>query len=230
MTITTRTAFTKQLGDIEGYLVRLKEKTTADIRATGLGLQGDEGALEGVANGRKAEERLRSAIEESCLDAMLLQQPLIGDDLRFVTGTFRIVGDITRSDDMTRDIAYLADEIPEKARKKFEAEFAEMSECAADMTDRSITAFCSKDLEGARQVIEADTRINSLYDECENKLVALIRDGKSSGEYLPELLMVAKYYERMGDNAKRIAAWAEFRVTGTHRVEGKVDQLGGLEG
>lgn len=229
MTITTRTAFTKQLGDIEGFLVRLKDKTVSDIRATALGLDGDEGALQGVAEGRKAEDRLRSALETSCLDAMLLQQPLMGDDLRFITGTFRIVGDLSHADSMTRDVAALTEEVPAKAVRKLDDKYQAMAEAAAGMIERSLGAFVERDLEAARQVMEADTQINSLYDECEAQLVQLIKDGKGSAQYLPELLMIAKYYERMGDKAKRIAAWAEYRVTGEHKVEGKVSQLEGLD-
>jgi len=179
--------------------------------------------------GRKAEDRLRESIEDGCLDAMLLQQPLIGDDLRFVSGAFRIVSDLSHIDGMTRDVAFLVEEIPDKAAAKFTREFVEMSEHAASMVERAVDAFVERDVELAQQVIEADHKVNCLYAESEEKLVALIRDGKSSAEYLPELLMVAKYFERIGDLAKRVAAWAIFRVTGEHRVEEKPSQAAGLD-
>ena len=114
----TRSKFTKQLDDIEEYLRRLTEKCASDVRAAGLAATGDKGAAEGVMAGRKNEDRLRNAIEENCLDVMLLQQPLIGEDLRFVSGAFRIVSDLTHIDGMTRDIAFLVEEIPAKAAKK----------------------------------------------------------------------------------------------------------------
>lgn len=165
--------------------------------------------------GRKAEDRLRSAIENTCLDIMLLQQPLIGVDLRFVSGSFRMVSDLSHIDSMTRDAVFLAEDIPAKATKKLEKEFTTLSAYAANMVDKAVDAFCTSDVEKAQQVMEADTAVNDLYAEAEEKLVGLIRDGKSSAQYLPELLMVAKYFERMGDLAKRIAAWAVFRVTGS---------------
>lgn len=220
----TRTKFTKQLEDIEGYLNRLTEKAASDVRAAGLAAAGDKGASEGVMAGRKTEDRLRNAIEENCLDVMLLQQPLIGEDLRFVSGAFRIVSDLTHIDSMTRDIAFLVEEIPAKAAKKLEAEFSEMAECAASMVEQSGAAFASSDVEAAQRVVEEDSRVNTLYSEVEEKLVGLIRDGKSSAQYLPELLMVAKYFERIGDLAKRVAAWAIFRVTGEHVVAEKASQ------
>ena len=224
MVISTRTKFTDQLNEVEEYIKRFGEKTVADIRAVGLAAQGDKGAAEGVMDGRKVEDRLRSAIENTCLDIMLLQQPLIGVDLRFVSGAFRMVSDLSHIDSMTRDAVFLTEEIPAKASKKIEAEITQMSEGAANMVQKAVDAFCASDVEAAQQVMEADAAVNQLYVTVEEKLVSLIRDGKSSAQYLPELLMVAKYFERMGDLAKRIAAWAIFRVTGEHTVAEKESQ------
>lgn len=224
MAISTRTRFTDQLNEVEDYIRRFGEKTVADVRAAGLAAKGDRGAAEGVMDGRKAEDRLRSAIENTCLDIMLLQQPLIGVDLRFVSGAFRMVSDLSHIDSMTRDAVFLTEEIPEKASKKIENEISQMSEDAANMVEKAVGAFCASDVQAAQEVMEADTAVNELYAIVEEKLVALIRDGKSSAQYLPELLMVAKYFERIGDLAKRIASWAIFRVTGEHVVAEKESQ------
>ena len=220
----TRTKFVDQLNDVEGLVRRFGEKTVSDIRAAGLAVAGDKGAAEGVMEGRKGEDRLRSAIENTCLDIMLLQQPLIGVDLRFVSGAFRMVSDLSHIDSMTRDAVFLAEEIPEKAAKKLEKEFTTLSAYTANMVEKAVDAFCAADVEKAQEVMEADAAVNDLYAEAEEKLVGLIRDGKSSAQYLPELLMVAKYFERIGDLAKRIAAWAVFRVTGEHTVAEKESQ------
>ena len=224
MVISTRTKFTDQLNEVEEYVRRFGEKTVADVRAAGLAANGDKGAAEGVMDGRKAEDRLRSAIENTCLDIMLLQQPLIGVDLRFVSGAFRMVSDLSHIDSMTRDAVFLSEDIPEKASKKIEAEISQMSEQAAAMVEKAVDAFCASDVQRAQEVMEADNAVNELYVAVEDKLVGLIRDGKASAQYLPELLMVAKYFERMGDLAKRIAAWAIFRVTGEHVVAEKASQ------
>ena len=220
----TRTKFTEQLDEVEGFIRRFGEKTVADVRAAGLAANGDRGAAEGVMGGRKAEDRLRSAIENTCLDIMLLQQPLIGVDLRFVSGAFRMVSDLSHIDSMTRDAVFLSEEIPEKASKKISEDIVRMSEDAAGMVEKAVDAFCASDVEKAQQVMEADAAVNQLYVEVEEKLVGLIRDGKSSAQYLPELLMVAKYFERIGDLAKRISAWAIFRVTGEHTIAEKESQ------
>ena len=159
----TRSKFTKQLDDIEEYLRRLTEKCASDVRAAGLAAVGDKGAAEGVMAGRKNEDRLRNAIEENCLDVMLLQQPLIGEDLRFVSGAFRIVSDLTHIDGMTRDIAFLVEEIPAKASEQLSDDFTEMAEASAVMVEEAGAAFAAADVETAQKVVEDDNRVNALY-------------------------------------------------------------------
>lgn len=210
----TRVDFVKQLDDTEELVRRFGEKAAADVRAAGLAADGDRGAEKGILEGRKASERLRSEIENLCLDIMLLQQPLVGDDLRFVTSTFRIVSDIARIDSKTRDIAFIFSELPRKAASKLSDTFLAMSGRAASMVEKSIDAFCKADVEQARAVIYADDELDRMYAEAEEVVVKLIKAGKPSAKSLPELLMVAKYFERIGDQAQRIADWAVFRATG----------------
>lgn len=224
MVIATRTKFTEQLDEVERLIRRLTDKCSSDVRAVALAAAGDRGAAEGVMAGRSGEDRLRSAIESNCLGIMLLQQPLIGDDLRFVTGSFRLVSDLSHIDGMTRDAIYLVNDLPEKVAAKLGDFFSEMAERSASMVEAASVAFCSSDVQAAQEVFEADTAINSLYSEVEEKLVGLIRDGRTSAQYIPELLMVAKYFERIGDLAKRVANWAIFRVTGEHDVAEKASQ------
>lgn len=210
----TRVEFVKQLENLEDLLRRFGDKAAADVRAAGLAADGDEGADMGILEGRKASERLRSELENECLDIMLLQQPLVGDDLRFVTSTFRIVSDIAHIDSHTRDIAFIYSELPKKASAKLADSFLAMSGRAASMVEKSVDAFCKSDAEAAKAVIEADDELDRMYSEAEDAVVKLIKSGKGSARTLPELLMVAKYFERIGDKAQRIADWAVFRATG----------------
>lgn len=210
----TRTIFVKQLDELEDLLRRFGEKSSSDVRAAGLAADGDKGAEKGILEGRKASERLRSELENMCLDIMLLQQPLVGDDLRFVTSTFRIVSDIAQIDSHTRDIAFIYSELPHKASAKLADTFMAMSGRAASMLDKAIDAFCTSDAEAAQKVIDADDELDRMYYEAEDAVVKLIKAGKGSAKTLPELLMVAKYFERIGDKAQRIADWAVFRATG----------------
>ena len=210
----TRTEFLKQLKDMEALVTRFGEKSAADVRAAGLAARGDAGADAGIIEGRKAAERLRSQIEGICLDTMLMQQPLVGEDLRFVSATFRIVSDLAQIDSMTRDVAFIFSEMPADAAGDLSSSFQTMSERAAAMVEGAVGAFCGSDTRQARVVIDADDELDRLYAACEQKVVELIKSERPNPASLPELLMVAKYFERIGDKAQRIADWTFFRVSG----------------
>lgn len=213
-----RTKYIKHLDELEESVERFSDKVAADIRATGLALAGDAGAAEGILQGADAERRLRAAIEGGCLDAMLLQQPLVAGDLRFVSGAFRLVSDLTRLDDKTREVAYLSQSIPQATIESIGDKLSDAAEKVACMVEQAIGAFLASDADAAQQVFAADDEVDALYKECESTIIEMIRATDSDAQHLPELLMVAKYFERMGDDAQRIAAWAVFRVTGEHGV------------
>lgn len=209
-----RLEFTKQLNDMEALVKRFGDKASSDVRAAGLAATGDKGAETGILEGRKAAERLRSNIESNCLDTMLLQQPLVGADLRFVSATFRLVSDLAQIDSMCRDVAFIESELSKKASCRLSDTFMSMSARAAAMVDGAVDAFCTADADKAREVISSDDDLDRLYSEAEDIVVELIKAGKPSPKSLPELLMIAKYFERIGDHAQRISDWAVFRATG----------------
>lgn len=216
----TRVVFTKQLKDMDDLVARFGEKAASDVRAAGMACAGDKGAEEGVLRGGKAADRLRAQIEGTCLDTMLLQQPLVGEDLRFVTAMFRLVSDLAQIDSMTRDVAFIISETPRKASSKMEDAFVAMSARAASQVEAAVEAFRGSDVDRAREVIAADDELDRMYAEAEDAVVELIKAGKPSPKSLPELLMVAKYFERIGDHAQRIADWAVFRATGERILTG----------
>lgn len=217
----TRSKYLHQLEELEGYIEKLGSMAVDDIHAVGLALTGDAAAAQGVLDGAKASRRLRSAIEDGCMDIMLMQQPLVADDLRRVTGSFRIVSDLAHIDEMARDIAYLSTQIPRETASQLDGPFFSSVNRVADMVSRAVRAFADSDEAGAREVFTLDDEVDALYRTAENTVVDLIRKGDADATHLPELLMVAKYFERMGDDAERIADWAVFRVTGEHTVNSK---------
>ena len=203
----TRTEFLKQLKDMEALIMRFGEKSAADVRAAGLAATGDAGADAGIIEGR-------TQIEGICLDTMLLQQPLVGEDLRFVSATFRIVSDLAQIDSMTRDVAFIYSEMPADAPTELGGNFQAMADRAAAMVEGAVAAFVGSDTVQARAVIDADDELDRLYTACEQEVVDLIKGGQGTAASLPELLMVAKYFERIGDKAQRVADWTFFRVSG----------------
>ena len=208
----TRSEFRHQLEEIDETLGRFSEKTAKDIRALSLALAGDE-----VLGGAKSERRLRTAIEEGCLDIMLLQQPIAGD-LRFVSGSFRLVSDLTHIDEMSRDVAYLAKSLPAEVSAKLKEHLDFAADRVATMVEEAVEAFRTTDVDKARGVFAMDDDIDDVYLAAEGVVIDLIKASETRAKYLPELLMVAKYFERMGDDAVRIADWAVFRATGAREM------------
>ena len=190
------------------------------MTAAGLALaKGDVEAAEEVISGEMRMRRLRATIEDTCLDIMLMQQPLVADDLRYVSGSFRLVSDLAHIDSKSRDVAYLATQIPHEAASAIETEIATASGKVAYMVKTALESFADVDRDRAEEVFAFDDEVDALYERAEQVVVDLIRKGDADATHLPELLMAAKYFERMGDDAERIAKWTIFRLTGTHDLK-----------
>lgn len=155
-------------------------KAASDTRAAGLAAAGDHGAETGILEGRKAAERLRGQIEGLCLDIMLMQQPLVGEDLRFVSASFRIVSDLSQIDSMTRDVAFIFSEMPEGALDGLGERFGSMAERAAGMVERAVAAFCSSTRRPRMPSSMQTTSLTPPTRQVEARVVELIRTGDPS--------------------------------------------------
>lgn len=223
----TRTEYLGQLDRLAEHLSRLGEAVVADINATGRALtEDDEGAGQGVIESHSSTLRLKRSVEDECLTLMLLQNPM-ASDMRFVTAAFRAVSDLSRIDETAFEIAELNQELrDEKIMPKIE-QFGELSARAADMVNTAMDAFIEVDAAAAETVFAKDDHVDDLYNQVRTHVVEVLRSDNNEAAVLaaPEVLMMAKYYERMGDHAQRIADWAIFRATGKYRGRG----IGGSE-
>ena len=163
----TRTRYINKLEELGALVNQLSEKTVLDVRAAGRALAGDADAAESVLSGSKAARRLREAIEDGCLDIMLMQQPLVADDLREVTGAFRLVSDLAHIDEMTRDVAYLSQQLTPKAVSHLQSEFADAADKVSKMVSLAAKAFSQADAALAQRVFAMDDGVDELYDRCE---------------------------------------------------------------
>jgi phosphate transport system protein len=211
----TRSDFTRRLKDLADQVGRLGVLAAEDVRATTHVLAGERDVSDAVEASRHDAASLQKAIESSCMELMLLQQPVAGD-LRLVTGSFRLVSDLVRIDEMCRDLDVLVDEIPHDAVDGLGDVLQRMSDKAATMVEMAVDAFLTSNTDEAAQVFSADDEVDALYARAEATVVGLIKAGGAHARALPELLMVAKYYERMADHAQRVADWAVFRDAGEH--------------
>ena len=150
------------------------------------------------------------------MSIMLLQQPLAGD-LRFVTAAFRAVVDLARINDMVLDIAELALEIEASAATAVAEDMLDLSRQAATMVARAVGAFSTIDASEAEAVFALDDGVDDAFSRTRAGVVGLIKHDAIEALQAPELLMIAKYYERIGDHAQSIADWAVFRATGSYQ-------------
>ena len=156
-------------------------------------------------------------IENICMKLLLQQQP-VARDLRVISSALKMISDMERIGDQAADIAeivnYMEDrEIPNPSHLK------EMSEFAAKMVTGSINPFVNKDLDLARKVIVDDDVVDNYFLEVRKDLIEAIASGEGGGQFYLDILMIAKYMERIGDHATNIAEWVVYSITGSHPVE-----------
>jgi phosphate transport system protein len=156
-------------------------------------------------------------IESICLKLLLHQQP-VASDLRLISSALKMITDMERIGDQAADISELAILMSENPYVEQVTHIPQMAEATIKMVNESIDAFVKKDQELAFEVIAYDDVVDSLFDKVRNDLVQLIRSNKDNGGYAMDLLMVAKYFERIGDHATNIAEWVVFSITGEHKT------------
>ena len=162
------------------------------------------------------DEKERS-IESLCLKLLLQQQP-VARDLRQISAALKMISDMERIGDQARDIAEMLEYV---VQYKFESRvhIGDMARASIKMVTDSLDAFVRRDLTLAWSVIEYDDVVDRLFDECKQDLIAEIAQNPTDGERVLDVLMIAKYLERIGDHATNIAEWVEFSITGTHKSE-----------
>ena len=155
-------------------------------------------------------------IESLCLKLLLQQQP-VASDLRLISSVLKMITDIERIGDQASDIAEIVTCLSGACGHN--AHIDQMAQATIKMVTDSLDAFVRRDLTLAWSVIEYDDVVDRLFDECKQDLIAEIAQSPSDGERVLDVLMIAKYLERIGDHATNIAEWVEFSITGTHKSE-----------
>jgi phosphate transport system protein len=153
-------------------------------------------------------------IESLCLKIILQQQP-VASDLRLITSALKIITDLERIGDHAEDISELTKLLAGRQYVKKLEHIPKMAEATMKMVTDSIEAFVKKDLELAKSVIAYDDKIDTLFGMVKNDLIELIKNGTANSDQAIDLIMIAKYFERIGDHAENVAEWIVFSLTGT---------------
>ena len=155
-------------------------------------------------------------IEGDCLKLLLQQQP-VARDLRLISSALKMITDMERVGDHASDISEIVIMLADKPYQDKLKQLPKMAEVTIQMLNDCVDAFIRKDLELANSVIKRDDEVDSLFDEEKNSLLSVIRENVDNGEVALDLLMIAKYFERIGDHATNIAEWVVFSITGEHK-------------
>ena len=160
-------------------------------------------------------DQLEKDIERLCLKLLLQQQP-VARDLRQISAALKMITDMERIGDQAADIAeiLISGQIKEMSAHGY---LVDMASQTSEMVKKSIQAFVKKDLDMTRKVIVADNDVDQLFDQIKEALITFLAKEQSKGGEALDMLMIAKYLERIGDHATNIAEWVEFSITGVHR-------------
>ena len=163
-------------------------------------------------------DKMERDIESLCLKLLLKQQP-VASDLRDISSALKMISDLERIGDQASDIADLY-RYTSGAEDKTSADLREMAQESVKMVNESIDAFVRRDLVMAREVIAYDDVVDRWFERIKTDLIAAISADNTKGEYYLDLLMVAKYLERIGDHATNIAEWVEYSILGKRSKDG----------
>lgn len=211
-----RQQFDAQLAQLNNILISMgalcEDAIGRSIRAL---REGDPG-LAATAIPLEAEtDRLERSVEDSCLRLLLQQQP-VARDLRQITAAMKMTTDLERIGDQTADIATIVRGLSGRSVKSC-MPLIPMAEAVMRMVTMSVDAHVRQDPELARKVMAQDDSVDEYFERVRDYLVELIASAPDEGEYALDLLMLAKYLERIGDHATNIAEWVIFSITGVHK-------------
>lgn len=161
-------------------------------------------------------DRQERIIENLCLKLLLQQQP-VAKDLRLISSALKMITDMERIGDHASDISEITIALADQPYIKKLEHIQQMAKETMIMLVGSIEAFVDKDLEKANEVIKRDDVVDDLFDKVKKELIQMIHENADKGEQAADLLMVAKYMERIGDHATNISEWVIFSITGEHK-------------
>ena len=164
--------------------------------------------------GAQIDESERT-IETICMRLLLRQQP-VARDLRQISAAMKMITDMERIGDQAEDIVEIVPYMNAHPDEKF-PKIREMAKAAQTMVTDAIDAYVKQDMELAKKVMAHDDVVDNYFIQIKKGIIDLIAAEPSQGEYALDLLMIAKYFERIGDHCTNIAEWVEFSVTGIHK-------------
>jgi len=210
-----RNKFDMQLDNLNNNLIsmgaRCEEAIACAVKSL---LTGDSSLTAKAIEAYHEIERMERDIESLCMKLLLSQQP-VASDLRQISSALKMITDMERIGDQAGDIAEICVYInPSDGRGG--AHISDMAQSVIKMVTDSINAYVARSTDTARAVIAYDDVVDALFTNVKGDLIAMIAQDTSCGERALDILMIAKYLERIGDHAVNIAGWVLYSITGVH--------------
>ena len=209
------THFERQLEELHVQIITMGSLCEKAISLSNRAIRGDK-CIQEIFDTDKEIDTKEREIENLCMRILLHQQP-VARDLREVSAALKMISDMERIGDQASDIADLSKHIEDKAVTGDIINIRKMAEDTVRMVTESIDAFVKGDLELCRKVIDDDDKVDDAFNDIKEKLAEVLNNGKPDASISLDILMAAKYFERIGDHAVNIAEWVEYSITGNHR-------------
>ena len=213
-----RSRFDEQLSLLNKKMIEMGAECESIIALSANALlEGDvTGARKAREQGSRIDE-LEREIESICLKLLLQQQP-VAKDLRVISAALKMITDMERIGDQAEDIAEIITFLNGRTGKECH-DIRFMAEATMKMVTESIDAYVKQDLALAQSVSDYDDVVDDAFLRVKQTLIEMLSQNAADGEYALDLLMIAKYFERIGDHAVNIAEWVAFLVAGIHKGE-----------
>ena len=211
-----RNRFDAQLFELNREIIEMgamcEEAIAAAVKALS---SGDITLAEKVKASGGAIDQMERDIEGRCMKLLLHQQP-VARDLRLISAALKMITDMERIGDQAEDIAEIVTFLAGHTMEDMEL-IEEMARETIEMVTESVDAFVKKDVALAQKVIDQDDIVDDYFSKVKRGIITLIAGNHTDGEFALDLLMIAKYFERIGDHATNIAEWVIYSLTGKHK-------------
>lgn len=209
-----RIMFAQELSELNQDLVKMSGMVEQAIADSFEALNKKDYSLaQLVIKGDRNVDEMERKIESRCLSLMLRQQP-VARDLRYISTALKVVTDLERIGDHAADIAELTIRLSDSCTFEDIKHLPAMADIVKTMLRDAIQAFIERDTEAAEQIEQRDDIIDAYFDKVKDEVVKLLKSDSSQSDMAVNLLMLAKYLERIGDHAVNVCEWTEFSDTG----------------
>ncbi len=212
----TRFSFEKALKELEFNLSKMGTyvEESIDFAITALKNKDMELARQVIEDDDIIDD-MEHNLEKLCITLIACQQP-IAKDLRMITAVLKLITDLERIADHSADICELIITIGKTQYIKPLIDIPRMAEMAKKMTEMAISSYIKKDYDMALKVCASDDYVDDLFSKVKFDLAILMKSNPESIDHIIDLVMIAKYIERMADHATNIGEWVAYSITGNH--------------